>query len=169
MVSFIIGEDQMHRIEESGKVKFPQAFKDFWEGMFSFGGRSTRAGYWWGQFSWLLISLILLLVVYVTYEVAFIMSSPALIMMGITITIIGAIVIYIANTAVLFRRLRDVGIKTPALIIWLVLTWLCNGIIPWIRISGWTVFASFISSLMTIIQLIVCCLPPDKITVNKEN
>src|SRR5699024_10305963 len=34
------------RIMERGKVSFKQAFHDYFHGMLSFGGRSTRAGFW---------------------------------------------------------------------------------------------------------------------------
>lgn len=37
----------MRRIEERGEVTFGQAIKDFIQGWVSYGGRSTRAGYWW--------------------------------------------------------------------------------------------------------------------------
>lgn len=37
----------MNKINESGKVTFVQAWKDFWAGYFDFKGISTRAGFWW--------------------------------------------------------------------------------------------------------------------------
>lgn len=36
-------------INEKGKITFKQAWVDFWKGYVDFGGRSTRAGYWWIQ------------------------------------------------------------------------------------------------------------------------
>ena len=35
----------MNKVNESGKVTFGQAWKDFWKGYVDFKGISTRAGY----------------------------------------------------------------------------------------------------------------------------
>ena len=36
----------MNKVNESGKVTFGQAWKDFWKGYVDFKGTSARAGFW---------------------------------------------------------------------------------------------------------------------------
>ena len=62
----------MRRIEERGEVTFCQAIKDYIQGWVSYGGRSTRAGYWWAQLAvvlYFIIGLLLSLVLVTTVHV----------------------------------------------------------------------------------------------------
>ena len=46
----------MNKINESGKVTFGQAWKDFWKGYVDFKGISTRAGFWWAMLDYFIIN-----------------------------------------------------------------------------------------------------------------
>ena len=116
----------MKRIEESGEISFKQAFVDFWRGLFSFGGRSTRTGYWYGV---LMMPLTILMVVtggIVTLNIILAMTLNkvvgSVLIISLLIETIVYITISIGSTALFFRRMRDVGFKTAPLVIWIVIT-----------------------------------------------
>ena len=48
----------MNKINESGKVTFGQAWKDFWKGYVDFKGISTRAGFWWAMLDYFIINFV---------------------------------------------------------------------------------------------------------------
>ena len=137
----------MRRIEEHGKVTFNQAIKDFIQGWVSYGGRSTRAGYWWvilgewilgGAFAigyWLLSAI------------------PFWHTFSIILLVIVGIFMLIAQLAVTFRRFRDVGFKTAPIVIWL----LCDLFVPLVDIIAQ--IAGFVFTL----------LPTDQFVAEKEN
>ena len=113
------------RILERGKVSFKQAFHDYFHGMLSFGGRSTRAGFWkvaliiqvlmmifWTGF---LGYVIIRLYSYPAEEAALLTFMTAL---GVGMIIFSAFVPFgFANWAVMIRRLRDVGLKLKTMFI----------------------------------------------------
>ncbi|KRM53244.1 DUF805 domain-containing protein [Ligilactobacillus araffinosus] len=116
----------MKRIEESGEISFKQAFIDFWRGLFSFGGRSTRKGYWYGV---LMMPLTILMVVtggIVTLNIILAMTLNKVVGSFLIISLLIETVVYITisigSTALFFRRMRDVGFKTAPLVIWIVIT-----------------------------------------------
>lgn len=118
----------MKRIEESGEISFKQAFVDFWRGLFSFGGRSTRTGFWYGV---LMMSLVipwgLLGLLVVLNGIVYGMTGPAgifwpVLIISFLVYLVVSIIIQIGTWALFFRRMRDVGFKTTPLIIWLVIS-----------------------------------------------
>lgn len=118
----------MKRIEESGEISFKQAFVDFWRGLFSFGGRSTRTGYWYGI---LMMSLVipcgLLGLLVVLNGIVYGMTGPAgifwpVLIISFLVYLVVSIIIQIGTWALFFRRMRDVGFKTTPLVIWVVIS-----------------------------------------------
>lgn len=107
----------MKRIEESGEISFKQAFVDFWRGLFSFGGRSTRTGFWYGILG-LLITLNGMVCKIAGPNGAFM----TIFIISVLVYLVAFVVIKIGTWALFFRRMRDVGFKTTPLIIWLVIS-----------------------------------------------
>lgn len=105
----------MKKIEESGKVSFSQSVKDFWQGYFNFGGRSTRAGYWWSQLCIILVYIVLFIIFGIDaskrsfYDTPF---SPLILF----IIVIFSLAIIIPSLSLQVRRLRDIGIKSKTIL-----------------------------------------------------
>lgn len=137
----------MRRIEERGEVTFCQAIKDYIQGWVSYGGRSTRAGYWWAQLAVVLYFIIGLLLSLVLVTTVHVLGIIVLCIFGLSGIFLG-----IASTGLIFRRYRDVGFKTVPIIIWEICAFIpgLNGIIG---------IASFVFTL----------LPTDQFVAEKEN
>lgn len=129
----------MKRIEESGEISFKQAFVDFWRGLFSFGGRSTRTGFWYGV---LMMSLVipwgLLGLLVVLNGIVYGMTGPAgifwpVLIISFLVYLVVSIIIQIGTWALFFRRMRDVGFKTTPLVIWVVIS-LAKEAIPFLPV-----------------------------------
>lgn len=136
----------MRRIEERGKVTFNQAIKDFIQGWVSYGGRSTRAGYWWaclGEIIFLFVYALVMLVL------GFIPFLDIILMIPFWIL---SVLIMIAQFASIFRRFRDVGFKTAPIVIWLVCA-----LIP------------FLNTIAAVAGFVFTLLPTDQFVAEKEN
>ena len=129
----------MKRIEESGEISFKQAFVDFWRGLFSFGGRSTRTGFWYGVLMMRLVILCGLLGLLVVLNgIVYGMTGPAgifwpVLIISFLVYLVVSIIIQIGTWALFFRRMRDVGFKTTPLVIWLVIS-LAKEAIPFLPV-----------------------------------
>lgn len=129
----------MKRIEESGEVSFKQAFVDFWRGLFSFGGRSTRAGFWYGILTMkLMVPLVSLgLLTILNMLIYFLVGTSGLfitiLIISILVYIVLSILIEIGTWALFFRRSRDVGFKTTPLVIWVIIS-LAKEAVPFLPI-----------------------------------
>ena len=137
----------MRRIEERGEVTFGQAIKDYIQGWVSYGGRSTRAGYWWAQ-----LAVVLYFVIGSLLSLALVTTVHVLGIIILCIFGLSGIFLGIASTGLTFRRYRDVGFKTVPIIIWEICAFIpgLNGIIG---------IASFVFTL----------LPTDQFVAEKEN
>ena len=127
---------------ERGKVSFKQAVHDFFHGMLSFGGRSTRAGYWKSQILIIPINIVVMGIVitltvftfntishtlttmpYLSYgdgvgAFFYIVLVGLLVFLGPGLLIAGLMIpIGVANWSVMIRRLRDVGLKLKTMFI----------------------------------------------------
>ena len=130
------------KIMEHGKVSFKQAVHDFFHGMLSFGGRSTRAGYWKSQILIVPINIVVTGIVVALTVFTFNTISHALTttpdlsfgdglgaflyivfivllaLLGPGLLITGLMIpIGVANWSVMIRRLRDVGLKLKTMFI----------------------------------------------------
>lgn len=137
----------MRRIEERGEVTFGQAIKDFIQGWLSYGGRSTRAGYWW-------VALAMVLYVLAGVLLSFLLMMVSRILGVIFICLLGVsgIFVVIASYALMFRRFRDIGFKTNPIIIWTI----CS-------------FVPFLSGIIGIANFVFKLLPTDQFVAEKEN
>lgn len=128
---------------ECGKVSFKQAIHDYFHGLISFGGRTTRAGYWKSKLLVILINIVAVAMIiglgaciYFATDHLFMKmlasTSDArglaamglfsalmfMIILGPGLLIIGLMIpLIFANWAVLIRRLRDVGLRLKTIII----------------------------------------------------
>lgn len=158
----------MKKIEEKGRVMFEDAVSDYWHGLFSFGGRSTRSGYWWSVFNYFATIYFLALAAVLLTGLSF-GTALMIVVLGLTGCMIAML---IGNLAVLFRRLRDVGLKTAPIVILNVLIYglLVIGIIA--THNSASILAN-VSSLIGIIGSIVIfiftLLPTDQFVAEKEN
>lgn len=134
----------MKTIEESGKVSFPQAVKDFWKGYADFRGRSTRAGYWWANLCIALIYVILFIIMSINaasrsyYESS---VSPVLLF----IIVIFSLALVVPMLALTVRRLRDVGLKSKAILALMVVYY---GLYLTFMLSFYSSFLSSITSML---------------------
>lgn len=127
----------MKKISQEGKVSFPQAVKDFYQGYFDFTGTTTRAGYWW-----------VILAIFIAYVVLFILTgivsssrsyyessiSPFMVF----IILIFSLSLIIPLIALTVRRLRDTGLKSKTILTVYILYYAFYG----------TFMMSFYSSLL---------------------
>ena len=102
----------MNKINESGKVTFGQAWKDFWKGYVDFKGISTRAGFWWAMLDYFIINFVWNIInsIVKSYNMH-VLYSIGLDKTMIFITGIIHLVLFIPMLSVLARRLRDAGLK----------------------------------------------------------
>lgn len=146
----------MQRIDEKGKVSFMEAFHDYFYGIFGFGGRSTRSGYWWGQVWCLIFVGALYTIFYGCLESSLASGHQSIIAVGSLIVSVGGLLVYIAEYAILARRLRDLGFTTFPVICWIILRWLSAVMF---KVAG--LFFGILFICVLIIQLTLCCLPTD--------
>lgn len=172
----------MRRIEETGSISFQTAVVDFWHGLFSFGGRSTVAGYWWAILNVFITQFVLLLCAMALMTFGMIIPIVGIpIMFIVTLALwVGLCVLMIGEMAVLFRRLRDVGLKLSAILA-LILIPLVLGLtilmvityMVFVDMSGTTVFLILIQVLIMlacgIITLVLTCLPSDACRTSSSN
>lgn len=158
------------KIQEQGKVPFLQAFTDFFRGYFDFGGRSTRAGYWWLTPLISIIQAVLLIMPTLSFLRYMYTPLPtylwdtqtytALNVLGISV----ALFLEIPKLALLFRRFRDAGLTTTSntliFIFYMTVTIVENT-------HGDAVFCHFIITLCSLTSLVLCCLPTDCLCVQQ--
>lgn len=137
----------MRRIEERGKVTFGQAIKDFIQGWVSYGGRSTRAGYWWVMLGEWILGIASGIGYWLLSAIPFWNTFSKILL------VIVGIFMLIAQLALTFRRFRDVGFKTAPIVIWLI----CDLFVPFVNIIAQ--IAGFVFTL----------LPTDQFVAEKEN
>lgn len=174
------------RIMERGKVSFKQAFHDYFHGMLSFGGRSTRAGFWkvaliiqvlmmifWIGFMCCIIFFLMNIIQFIFHSDEIMPFSTNIVAIGVGMIILSALVPFgFANWAVMIRRLRDVGLKLKTMFIGWGLMVVLNIIISIVfsavsrgMISGtiWNI------GIDLIIQIIFLCLPTGAMATQKED
>lgn len=102
-------------IEESGKVRLGQAFKDYFKGYVEFLGRSTRAGYWWMQLILGVVSLVLFGwffgVIIFTFDRPGQASGIWQMVVVLVLLVILALGTFLPSLALRVRRLRDAGLR----------------------------------------------------------
>lgn len=137
----------MRRIEERGKVTFGQAIKDYIQGWVSYGGRSTRAGYWWAELAIALYFIIGFLLSFTLMATVHVLGIIVFCLFGLSVIFIG-----IASIGLVFRRYRDVGFKTAPIIIWEICA-----------------FIPFLNKIIGIASFVFTVLPTDQFVAEKEN
>ena len=146
----------MRRINEKGKVSFEEAFHDYCRGILSYGGRSTRSGYWWGQVVCLIFALALYTIFYGSLESSMASGHQSIIAVGSLVVSVGGLLLYIAEYAILARRLRDIGFQTFPVVVWIILRWMAALMV---KLFGMP-FGIILLAVLAI-QLVLCCLPTD--------
>ncbi len=121
----------MKKISEKGKVSFPQAVGDFFKGYADFRGRSTRAGYWWATLAIVLIYIVLGVLTAILSSNREYYESPINGVMLFLIIVI-SLGLIVPSLALAVRRLRDVGLKSKAILVLYIvyyavyLTWMMS-------------------------------------------
>ena len=171
------------RVMERGKVSFKQAFHDYFHGMLSFGGRSTRAGFWKAA----LIIQVLMMIFwtgFLGYVIIRLYSYPAeeaALLTFMTALGVGMIIFSVfapfgfANWAVMIRRLRDVGLKLKTMFIGWGLMAVLNIIILIVFAAGYGFTLGMIWGTIwnigidLVIQIVFLCLPTGAMATQKED
>lgn len=121
----------MKKISEKGKVSFFQAMSDFFKGYADFRGRSTRAGYWWATLAIILVYIVLGLITAISSSNREYYESPINGVMLFLIIVI-SLGLVVPSWALTVRRLRDVGLKSKAILVLYIvyyavyLTWMMS-------------------------------------------
>lgn len=147
----------MNKVNESGKVTFGQAWKDFWKGYVDFKGTSARAGFWWAMLDYFIINFVWNIInsIVKSYNMH-VLYSIGLDKTMIFITGIIHLILFIPILSVLARRLRDAGLKEgviTALIAIYIILLLASLVVP---------FVSFAGIILIIIFAILGCMPTGK-------
>ncbi|MGY3765623.1 DUF805 domain-containing protein [Vagococcus vulneris] len=104
----------MKKIEETGKVSFGKAIKDFWSGYLDFRGTTTRSGYWWAQL-FLGIIYICLFFLMMLSGVLLAFNSAVGIFFVTMLMFLFSIAIIIPSLTLSVRRMRDSGIRSKSI------------------------------------------------------
>lgn len=146
----------MNKINESGKVTFGQAWKDFWVGYFDFKGTSTRAGFWWGALIYAICNFV------VGFIKGFIRGFMASMGMVPNTTVIMAIyyvllvIVTIPILAAAARHFRDEGLK-DGVIIALVIAYVALQIL--LALQPAILWLAFI---FNVVMIVLLCMPTGK-------
>lgn len=101
----------MKKISQEGKVSFPEAVKDFCKGYFDFGGRSTRAGFWWPQLAIAIIYVVLFIIVSVQASNSSYYYGPSVSPVLVLFIFLFSLALIVPLLALTVRRMRDTGLK----------------------------------------------------------
>lgn len=146
----------MNKINESGKVTFGQAWKDFWKGYVDFKGTSTRAGFWWGALIYGVCNFIVgFLRGFVRGFIASMGMIPNVTVIN-TIYYILLIVITIPILAAAVRHFRDEGLK-EGVIVALVIIYIILQVL--LNLQPAILWLAFVFNVAMIILL---CMPTGK-------
>lgn len=154
----------MNKINETGKVTFGQAWKDFWKGYFDFKGITTRAGFWWGA---LIYGICLFIDDFIK---GFIYGFVSSIGMEANTTLILEIyyVLYTLITipilAAAARHFRDEGLNNTVIAI-LVICYVILQIL--IKLKCGTVFV-LIALIFNIAMIVLLCMPTGNFIGKKD-
>lgn len=148
----------MKQVIEQGNISVKDSLLDFWKGFFSFNGKSTRKAFWIGIIEWI-VAIILNNLIFGTLSESYAggVSGAILntILYGITIILI------IPLTALIFRRLKDAGMKT----LWITLLVIFDYVIYILFILFPTIaFTLAVFCISWGISLIVLCIPSGRIS-----
>lgn len=143
----------MNKINESGKVTFGQAWKDFWKGYFDFKGTSTRAGFWWGA---LIYAVCCFMVGFLRGFTRGFMASLGMlpnVTVITTIYYILLIAITIPILAAAARHFRDEGLK-DGVIIALVIAYIALRVLLVLQPAIlWLAF------IFNVVMIVLLCMP----------
>ena len=181
-------------IQETGKVHFGRALKDYFKGYVEFLGRSTRAGYWWVQLVLVLISLALMIWLIFAVTVTFddLTKAPNFGRLGLPILVF---VIFVFGTllpslALRIRRFRDVGLRGRGAAVLLGIQTAVGATMSYEQytrlfdninqtnalltpttpsMSGSALFLVFITYAISLFLFVVTVLPSDVMTTSSSN
>lgn len=162
---------EVRELNEAGKVSFKQAFIDAFKGYATFGGKTTRAGYWWIVLVVAaIVSLGMGLAYYGMVEMSLTLSSTPQVMFitGLIILAVISCLAIIPMMTLSIRRLRDAGLTNTGIgTIYAVLVLL--SLISSMFSSGTMAMVMLvISLLMQVLILVLLCLPTQKLATQKN-
>lgn len=152
----------MNKINESGKVTFGQAVRDFWAGYFDFKGTSTRAGFWWGALIYAICNFI---VGFLRGFTRGFMASKGMTPNVTVITVIYYILLIAITVPILAaaaRHFRDEGLK-EGVIIALVIAYIALQVLLKLQPAIlWLVF------IFNVVMIVLLCMPTGKFNDNSN-
>lgn len=177
--------EPVRELNESGKVTFKQAFIDLYKGYMTFGGTTTRAGYWWVV---LIESVCMIIGCWLlrTGETSRLMTlsdMPTMMIVAGGVIILATIIfIAIPLSVAKIRRYRDVGLTNIGIIVlclvinMLSLILACGLLISFIfaiSISSTNMWAIVIGLLLLlfvliIFNIVILCQPSNKLVSDKK-
>lgn len=176
------------RIQERGKITPLEAIKHYFTGIIDFGGRSTRASFWWVTL-FLLITYFIVAgivglggIITVTHltnqfderlfllmpqseissmmlESLFHIGLIAMVIIGVLVVL--SIVLFIAYLALRARRYRDVGLKTPFIAMWMILL----AALSWVSFEGYETWILVFLFIFNVLDLVLYLLPSAQLSV----
>lgn len=161
----------VRELNETGRVSFKQAIVDVFRGYATFGGETTRAGFWWPT---LVVALVVALgfgcVAYGGAEMALTLSATPIVVftIGIIILLLISCIAIIPTMTLVIRRLRDVGFSNTGIAI-LYTVFIVLSMISSVAGSG--VFATVmlvITAIVEIGMIVLFCLPSQKLASAKQ-
>lgn len=127
-----------------------QHYKNYWRGFSDFDGQSSRKDFWIPILINLLISVVLLIIMIVSFTALFIPFSGGIWFAGASLTalFVWCVIRIVPNAAVLVRRFHDVG-----LVGWLaVVLFICH-------------FIPYVDIVADILIIIIACMNPNSANV----
>lgn len=134
-----------------------EAYKLLFTNYINFGGKSSRAEYWWVQLINFIISIVVLFLFAVLFGIM--MSGKGIIfgiILGVIIFSIYGLVILIPSIALIFRRYRDAGVSPW----WLIVTALLPYILTIVSKEAGILY--YIAIILSLISLVITILPSKK-------
>ncbi|MFC4652765.1 DUF805 domain-containing protein [Lactococcus nasutitermitis] len=100
-------------VNETGKIDFFQAIKNYFRGYIDFRGRTKRASFWWTQLVFVGIAALLGILVIISFVLDDLIFGERVILSIASETLLSLYLIGIIfpELAIHFRRLRDVGLN----------------------------------------------------------
>lgn len=180
-------------IEESGKVRFGQALKDYFRGYVEFRGRSTRAGYWWMQ---LVLGLVALIFVgWFIWALVDLFShltrgfNLAGFVVPLVLLLVFGLGTFLPTLALRVRRFRDAGLRGRGTAVLIGLQVAISGTVSFAqysqfssvidhagnlaaqtpKLSSFALLLVFISYALSLFMFVVTVLPSDVMTTKSKN
>lgn len=153
---------KIKQINESQDVTLKASLLNFWKGFISYNGRSVRKSFWIGVIEYLVILFVINQLILGYFASVYAGGAS-----GIAMTVIRAIfliVMLVPLTALAFRRLRDVGLKTLPITILVII----DALFAVLNVVFTSTIVLAIWVLCQAFLILLLCIPTDAMAVDQE-